>query len=64
MARKRALKDAAKDPLAPKEAAFTAPKPQTAKKPLNVGRLAITVGIAVVVGFVGGVAASRFVRLV
>ena len=60
MARKRALKEAARDPLAKKETAPAAPDP----KDFRLVKFAITVAVAVIVGFVGGVAASRFVRLI
>jgi hypothetical protein len=56
MAKKRALIDAAKDPLAKKEPAPAPVKPVRRTHPL-------TIALAVVVGLVGGFLMNRWLRI-
>lgn len=56
MAKKRALIDAAKDPLAKKESVTPAVKPVHKSHP-------VTIVLAVVVGLVGGFLMNRWLRI-
>lgn len=58
MAKARALKDAAKDPLVKKETSVTESK----KKNAQMSRLIITVIVSLIGGFVGGVASTQFFK--
>ena len=59
MAKKRALKDAARDPIAERE---TATKKIKQDKP-EEGYSALTVIAALIVGLLGGLISSRFLRI-
>jgi hypothetical protein len=59
MPKKRALKDAARDPIAERETNTRTVKPD---KPED-GYSVLTVVVAVVVGLIGGFITSRFLRI-
>jgi hypothetical protein len=58
MAKVRALKDAAKDPLVKKETSI----PESKKNNANMSRFFAAVIVSLVSGFIGGVAATRFFK--
>ena len=60
MARKRALKDVAKDPLAKKETVI-----QRADEPHHgIGHYALTMAIGLVAGVIGGILSNRILKII
>lgn len=57
----RKLKDAAKDPVIEKRAAQTHPSKKVAS---NIGgKLLLSIALSLIAGFAGGIAASRYLRI-
>jgi len=60
MAEKRALKDVARDPLAKKEIAI--PKEEEASR--GIGHYALTIGIGLLAGVIGGLLSYRVLKII
>jgi hypothetical protein len=64
MAKKRALKDAAKDPIAEKGLPALESHPVAAPgSGPGVATIVITMGIGIIVGLVGGLLSKRLIRM-
>jgi hypothetical protein len=62
MAKQRALKDVARDPLAKKEIAV--PKEKDAELQRGIGHYALTITIGLVAGVIGGLLSSRILKII
>ncbi len=62
MAKKRALKDVARDPLAKKEIAIQEEKDSDAQH--GIGHYALTITIGLVAGVIGGLLSSRLLKII